>query len=130
MLHHKHYLNILKVRVNIKHWEEFHFLQQENGSALELEDIGTIIVGAGEFIIPELKLPPQAELAKKGGARVLLVAHYHDFDTFQDNLQLATPLGCIVIEDPLRDDAYETIQFFKNNDVEVKVISGDNPVTD
>lgn len=105
------------------------FSSARKWSALELEDIGTIIVGAGEFIIPELKLPPQAELAKKSGARVLLVAHYHDFDTFQDNLKLATPLACIVIEDPLRDDAYETIQFFKNNDVEVKVISGDNPVT-
>lgn len=41
------------------------FSSARKWSALELEDIGTIIVGAGEFIIPELKLPPQAELAKR-----------------------------------------------------------------
>ena len=105
------------------------FSSARKWSALELENIGTIIVGASEFIIPELKLPLQVELAKQAGARVLLVAYYHDFDTFQDNLQATMPLACIVIEDPLRDDAHETIRFFKNNDVEVKVISGDNPVT-
>src|SRR5699024_4699466 len=33
------------------------FSSARKWSALELEDIGTIIVGAGEFIIPELKLP-------------------------------------------------------------------------
>lgn len=35
----------------------------------------------------------------------------------------------IVISDHIRDDAIETIEFFKNNGVEIKVISGDNPIT-
>ena len=35
----------------------------------------------------------------------------------------------ILIEDTIREDAIETIQYFKNSGVGVKVISGDNPLT-
>lgn len=105
------------------------FSSARKWSALELENIGTIIVGASEFIMPKLELPLEVEMAKQAGARVLLVAHYHDFDTFQENIELSRPLACIVIEDPLREDAQETVEFFKNNDVDIKVISGDNPIT-
>lgn len=105
------------------------FSSARKWSASYIKDIGTIIVGAPEFIIPNLKLPESVESAKQKGARVLLVAHYQDFQTFQDHLQEATPLACIIILDPLRKDANETIAFFQENDVHVKVISGDNPVT-
>ena len=44
-------------------------------------------------------------------------------------MEQSTALGLIVISDPLREDAKETIQFFKENDVDVKIISGDHPVT-
>ena len=66
---------------------------------------------------------------KQQGARILLVARHFDFDSFQDNMEQSTALGLIVISDPLREDAKETIQFFKENDVDVKIISGDHPVT-
>lgn len=105
------------------------FSSARKWSALELEGIGVVIVGAPEFMIPDLALPQSIEEARNNGSRVLLVAIHKDFDSFQDEIAYSTPLACIVIEDPLREDAYETIQFFKNNSVDVKVISGDNPVT-
>lgn len=105
------------------------FSSARKWSALELENIGTIIVGASEFIMPKLELPLEVEMAKQAGARVLLVAYHHDFNSFQENISDSQPLACIIIEDPLREDTYETIDFFKNNEVDVKVISGDNPIT-
>lgn len=105
------------------------FSSARKWSALELENIGTIIVGAPEMILPDFILPSSIEEAKHQGARILLVVRHHDFDTFQQDMANSIPLAIIVIFDPLREDAKETIQFFKDNDVDVKVISGDNPVT-
>lgn len=105
------------------------FSSARKWSALELEKIGTIIVGAPEMILPNLTLPASIDEAKHQGARMLLVARHHDFATFQETMEQSIPLAIIVIFDPLREDAKETITFFTNNDVDVKVISGDNPVT-
>lgn len=105
------------------------FSSARKWSASFLENVGTIIVGAPEFIIPDLVMPQSVEVAKQKGARVLLVAHHPDFETFQDDLKNAIPMAAIVILDPLRADAKETIDFFRENDVLIKVISGDNPVT-
>ena len=38
-------------------------------------------------------------------------------------------MALIVIEDHIREDAPEVIKWFKENNVEVKIISGDNPIT-
>ena len=40
-----------------------------------------------------------------------------------------TPLGYILLANPIREAAKETFQYFAEQGVEVKVISGDNPVT-
>ena len=40
-----------------------------------------------------------------------------------------TPIALIVIEDHIRTDAFETIDWFKKNGVQIKIISGDNPIT-
>lgn len=105
------------------------FSSARKWSALELENVGTIIVGAPEVILPDFVLPEAVEEAKHHGARVLMVARHDDFETFQQTLNQSVALAVIVILDPLRVDARETIQFFKDNDVDVKVISGDNPIT-
>ncbi|HEY7206619.1 MAG TPA: HAD-IC family P-type ATPase [Gaiellaceae bacterium] len=39
------------------------------------------------------------------------------------------PLGLVVLAEQLRDEARETVDFFRREGVELKVISGDNPVT-
>ena len=41
----------------------------------------------------------------------------------------AVLLALIVIEEHIREDAIETIQWFKDNGVEIKIISGDDPAT-
>ena len=44
------------------------------------------------------------------------------------NFDKTTPIG-IIVKDPIRKDAHEALKFFSDNDVAVKVISGDNPAT-
>jgi len=90
------------------------------------------ILGAPEFIMKNRfnELEYDVYRYTKLGYRVMLLASsptkIKDPDTeFQD----ITPLAIIAIEDTIRKDAVETINYFKNSGVAVKVISGDNPVT-
>ena len=45
------------------------------------------------------------------------------------NLKGIEPIGYVLIEDLIRPSAKETLDYFKNNDVLVKIISGDNVKT-
>lgn len=105
------------------------FSSARKWSALELDGAGTLIVGAPEFILPEYAFDETVENARSGGSRVLLAALHPDFASFQENLSAALPLAAIIISDPLREDAKETIRFFRENEVDIKIISGDSPVT-
>ena len=105
------------------------FSSARKWSAIELETIGTIIVGAPEIIKPKYNLPQNIAAMAKSGARVLMIGYHENINTLQDTINKTIPLGLIIIKDPIRKDAKETLKFFSENDVNVKVISGDNPAT-
>lgn len=63
----------------------------------------------------------QAEKYASTGARVLLF--------LQENAQEKIPLALVTLKNPIRPSAKETFQYFKENQVTVKVISGDSPAT-
>ncbi|MFV0395033.1 MAG: HAD-IC family P-type ATPase [Coprobacillaceae bacterium] len=105
------------------------FSSARKWSAVTLQDIGTIIVGAPEMILPNLVLDEEIEKYKAMGTRVLLVAHLNAYSDIKENISNSVPIAAIVIQDPLRKDAEKTLHFFKENEVNVKVISGDNPKT-
>lgn len=94
-------------------------------SAVKFEKIGTYYIGAPEFILKDKyslvsdKVEKQAAL----GYRVLLLAKS------ENEKKDIIPVALIIIEDTIRKDAVQTITYFKNSGVEVKVISGDNPLT-
>ena len=63
------------------------------------------------------------------GLRVLVLAHSPS-PLQGDKVPTALrSVAIITLADNIRPDAIETIKWFKENDVNVKVISGDNPVT-
>lgn len=101
-------------------------------SAVSFENAGTYIMGAPEFVIPnnpDEKINNLVEQYSKDGYRVLLVA-YSSSNIIKDNPPSnRTPIALLILEDRIRDDAVSTIAWFKNNDVKVKIISGDNPLT-
>lgn len=92
---------------------------------------GTYVIGANEYIKPKVmeQVNEQIKEAANKGYRVLLLAH-SDGQIVDDKLpkNLET-IALILIEDTIRPDAVDTIQWFKENDVQVKIISGDDPQT-
>ncbi len=101
-------------------------------SAVTFENIGTYTYGAPEFVLSKAeyqKIKDKIEDYAKQGLRVLLLAHS---DNAINNDVVPTdfsPISLILIADNVREDAIQTIKWFKENGVAIKVISGDNPIT-
>ena len=91
----------------------------------------TYLIGAPEFVLKN-GFDKYADLVTEEankGYRVLCLAV-----TKQDSIgtkisRQPKPIAFILIEDQIRPDAEATIRYFRESGVEVKVISGDNPVT-
>ena len=92
---------------------------------------GTYYIGAYQFLFPK----GNEELEEKcvdyasEGYRILVLAHT---DELMSNEALPVdlePLGIIVLSDVIRKDAKETLAYFNEQGVDLKVISGDDPIT-
>ncbi|MHA8110542.1 HAD-IC family P-type ATPase [Lactobacillaceae bacterium Melli_B4] len=92
-------------------------------------DSGSYLVGAPQFIVDHLS-DEHRELVRKyasQGHRVLAIAHADKLD--EDRPINAKLLGLILIADVIRPNAESTLSFFASQDVDINVISGDDPVT-
>lgn len=101
-------------------------------SAVEFEKYGTFVLGAPEFVLKgeAYKLiSSDVDKNAKEGYRVLVIAHSKDTLEGEKLPSDLAAIGLIIIEDTIRPDAILTIEYFKTHGVEVKVISGDNPMT-
>ncbi|WP_286012450.1 cation-translocating P-type ATPase [Levilactobacillus brevis] len=87
------------------------------------------VMGAPEFIFDQVPADLQARIHTLAGQgyRVLVLAAAKALTTPRPTAPRA--LGLILITDELRSRAKDTFSFFANQDVALKVISGDNPVT-
>ncbi len=107
------------------------FSSQKKLSAVTFEGAGTFILGAPEFVLREQspKIQKQVNDYAANGMRVMMLAY--SSSPIRDKNIPATrkPVCLIAIEDHIRPEAPEIIKWFKENDVDVKIISGDNPVT-
>lgn len=105
------------------------FSSSRKKSAVEFKDLGTFVIGAPEFIL-DPNDPIVVELQKEtlNGFRVILLAKV-DAISDEDIIGKPTPVAAYVIKDHIRDEAYDTIKWFKENNVDIKIISGDNPLT-
>lgn len=117
----------------IRHVAQIPFSSARKHSAVSFEKYGTFILGAPEFILKKdnktLTLYEEIEKQAKQGYRVLLLAHSKDIIEDDKIVGTVSPLALIMIEDTIRPDAIETIDYFKKSGVEIRVISGDNPMT-
>ena len=121
--------NYFKGEAKYETLDRIAFSSARKWSAAKLDKVGTIIVGAPEIIRPDFILDKRILEMQKGGARVLLIGHHQDLATLSDTLNTTIPIGLVIIKDPIRKDAHSALKFFSDNDVAVKVISGDNPAT-
>ena len=106
------------------------FSSERKWSSVTFKDIGTIIVGAPERLTLKagIELPKIVLEAQKDGKRVLCIAYTKE-KVEADELPNVTIVASIILADPLRRNAKEMLGYFKTQDVDIKIISGDNPVT-
>ena len=87
---------------------------------------GTYILGAPEMILKN----PIKEIEKyQEENRVIIIARTNQDLTNEKLPTQIEPLGIFLIQDEIREEAKETIDYLKQNDVEVKIISGDSAKT-
>ncbi|MGX7420708.1 cation-translocating P-type ATPase [Carnobacterium gallinarum] len=104
------------------------FSSERKWGAINFANIGSIVFGAPEMLLQGTELPELVINAQKMGTRILLLAHTSETVT-DEGLPQVTPVAAIELDDPIRKDAKQTLDYFKAEGVAVKVISGDNPVT-
>lgn len=116
----------------IKHLATIPFSSQRKFNAVTFDKMGTFALGAPEFVLKKHFEQIRKEVEKNAGLgyRVLCLAHFNG--TISDNKLPDTEpeiISLILIEDNIRPDAINTINYFKQSGVSVRVISGDNPLT-
>ena len=107
------------------------FSSERKYSGVTFENKGTYLLGAFEFIFKEKnkKLRIEVERYSKKGNRVIVLAHSDSYMEDNNIPEDIKPLAFILILDKIRDEAKETLEFFYNEGVDIKIISGDNPIT-
>ena len=104
------------------------FNSERKYSAVMLEDGRSIVMGAREFIPHNnTQVDEECREYEKQGMRVLVLALHKHVITIDEKLKESEILGYIVLQDHIRDDAPENIQWFKENGVDIRIITGDNP---
>lgn len=106
------------------------FSSERKWSSVTFKGIGSIIVGAPERLTIKagIELPKIVLDAQRDGKRVLCIA-YSKESIETEELPHLTIVASIVLADPLRKNAKEMLGYFKTQEVDIKIISGDNPVT-
>jgi cation-transporting ATPase E len=106
------------------------FSSARKWSAAQLDGHGAWVLGAPEIVgAHDADVQAQADELAADGARVLLLARADALPSADAPLARTTPAGLVVISQQLRPDAAETVAYFLEQGVAVKVISGDNAAT-
>lgn len=114
------------------------FSSARKWSAATFADHGTWVIGAPEMLLGNGNgngngdgdpVRARADTIAADGARVLLLATGADTPTAETGPGDVRPVALVVIDQTLRPDAAETVAYFLEQDVRVKVISGDNAAT-
>lgn len=110
---------------------EVPFSSSRKLGAISFEGKGTYILGAPEFVYTGKSEVVNNIVHKQAsmGYRVLMLAKSSKMINGENVPTDAHPIALITLEDHIREEAYDTIKWFKENGVQVKVISGDNPAT-
>ena len=103
------------------------FSSERKFMGCKFRNVGAYKLGAYEYVMknPTDEIKKKAEEYATNGYRVLLLAE-SDASFSADGCK---PIALVLLQDNIRKDAPKTIKWFKENDVDIKIISGDNPVT-
>ena len=107
------------------------FSSSRKWSGASFKEIGSYLIGSPEFLFNKLdeNSNKKVDIYIKKGLRVLALG-YSDEDIQSNNIPSNLKLiGLMIFSDNLRANSKETFEYFVNEGVELKIISGDNPIT-
>ncbi|HUV09454.1 MAG TPA: HAD-IC family P-type ATPase, partial [Acidimicrobiia bacterium] len=108
------------------------FSSARKWSAAQFEGHGSWVVGAPEMVLADRPDDPsrhRADVLAGEGRRVLLLGHSDmglEGEILPADLE---PVALVLLEEKIRPDAADTLRYFEEQGVALKVISGDNPRT-
>ncbi|WP_394871408.1 cation-translocating P-type ATPase [Clostridium butyricum] len=117
---------------NLKCIDKIPFSSKRKWGGLTFEgDLGSWILGAPEVILGKeyVFIKNIVEEEAKKGKRVLLLAKFHGEELSDSLLGKIERIALLLIEDIIREAAPDVLDYFNKQGVEVKIISGDSPVT-
>lgn len=104
------------------------FSSKRKWGAVSLKGAGTVFVGAPEKLMGEI--PENLEQELEQGRRIVGIGYYGGTWTEENVLPPRIHmLYTVVLEDRIRKNAKKTLEFFKEQGVDVKIISGDHVKT-
>ena len=124
--------NYFGTNTTYKEKSVIHFDSSYKYSGATFERVGTIVIGAYGFIKcinDNEEIKEKVNDASRNGQRIIMIAHSKKSiidEKIPDDLSF---IGAIIIEDEIKEDAKEVLNRFRQNDVKIKVISGDNELT-
>lgn len=107
------------------------FSSARKWSGATFTDHGSWVLGAPEMLLPDSSpVRTTADELAAGGARVVVLGSIPTENLNVDGpISAVHPCALVVIDQTLRPDAAETVTYFLEQGVKIKVISGDNAVT-
>ena len=107
------------------------FSSDRKYSGAVFEDNGTYLMGAAQFLFPEGRedILDVCQNYAEEGLRVLVLAHSTQMAEGTELPENLEPAALLLLTDVIREEASDTLQFFDSQEVDLKVISGDDPVT-
>lgn len=107
------------------------FSSDRKYSGAVFEGRGTYLMGAAQFLFPEgnEELLEHCSSYAQEGYRILVLAHSEQETKGTERPTGLELLGLFLITDVIREEAPDTLAFFDSQGVDLKVISGDDPVT-
>jgi cation-transporting ATPase E len=119
---------IIDKKSEIETIKVFPFSSKRKYSGIMTEK-GSYLLGAPDFICRDNEsINEYVNTHSNMGRRTLLLVHF-DGDLDEFDKEKSTPIAIYALEDSLRSDVQSTLAWFSENDVNVKIVSGDNPIT-
>lgn len=114
-------------RTKIKVLDTIEFSSARKFSAVEFEDKGWFIMGAPEYLTTDPMVLEQVNEYAKNGLRVIVLAKVlGGFTNKEVPPENKKNIAMFIIRDNIRPEVKDTMLWFRQNDVDIKVISGDN----
>lgn len=105
------------------------FSSERKWGSVTFDNNATFVLGAPDILISNISmLPKSMQQGISEGDRVLCFG-FANRAPEGDIPPVIKPLAFLRLSDSVRSEAIETLAFFKREGVDIKVISGDNPLT-